>query len=895
MTDDADLRATELPFRFGPPPATHAAVVRQTLLRELNEASLLKRLTVVRGLPGAGKTTLLAQWAGLLRQMSRSVAWLSLDGGDADAGVFVADLATALAGAGHRSLAEEVRATCVDGSSAALERWSRRIASAFNRLQERPIVILDRFEVVRGTLVERLVGEVLQHARTIHVVVASRTRPALPFGRLLAQNQLFEIDPADLDFTSAETHAAFGGLLPEIYTRRLHVATGGSPIAVELARRSLEEPGRPGRVAANWRDWLDDYYRSEVLDGLAPDVLETMSRLVVARFDLSLAQALIGSGAADVIERLRHTEGLLLRDRATREFHFPEMLRRFLEERLLTRLDAQERARLHSRAAGWFAERGLLKEALRHAMLAGERERALELLERVGSTNVVIDEGIPATRAFFEWIDAASDRTRLGMTLSLAVVRAHEGRGPEAVALVGQVREQLQAGDAADLGPIRHQLTLAEGLVRGFVDELPDEEHDRALSDYLENAPLTDHHGRAQAHILLSWSAYVRGDLPAAERHVDEAALDYAGSEGVYGSLFTHVHRVLAQYWRNDLEGALAEAALAGRVARLFFPEDQRVNALAQVLCSGVRFELGRFEGEPGPLDLVAVVGAVESWPEPQIWAHRYAARAAAMAGRFDEARAVIANGIEIAGRLRTPRFEYAMQIERVNLALAQSDVSGAWRDAERLGLTSGASPTTGGRWLTWQERIAAQLTVLRLKLERGDRRGAQEAFARIERELQTTQVPRYACALALLRAYEHSLQDREREMSAALSRAAEHASGFLPMSLLALHHGAFRERGLRFAKLPESVVAWPVATGAVAPARPAAMPAGVTDPLTVRERQILQFMSQGHPNKVAAHRLGLSEATVKFHLRNIYRKLSAQNRTQALARYRDIVGDKSF
>jgi len=65
------------------------------------------------------------------------------------------------------------------------------------------------------------------------------------------------------------------------------------------------------------------------------------------------------------------------------------------------------------------------------------------------------------------------------------------------------------------------------------------------------------------------------------------------------------------------------------------------------------------------------------------------------------------------------------------------------------------------------------------------------------------------------------------------------------------------------------------------------------SDPLTARERQILLFLREGHPNKVAAHRLGLSEATVKFHLRNIYRKLNAQNRTQALAHYRPFSSDR--
>jgi len=64
-------------------------------------------------------------------------------------------------------------------------------------------------------------------------------------------------------------------------------------------------------------------------------------------------------------------------------------------------------------------------------------------------------------------------------------------------------------------------------------------------------------------------------------------------------------------------------------------------------------------------------------------------------------------------------------------------------------------------------------------------------------------------------------------------------------------------------------------------------VPVANNDLLTARERQILHAIGEGYPNKVTAFRLGLSEATVKFHLRNIYRKLNAQNRTQALAHYR--------
>ena len=52
--------------------------------------------------------------------------------------------------------------------------------------------------------------------------------------------------------------------------------------------------------------------------------------------------------------------------------------------------------------------------------------------------------------------------------------------------------------------------------------------------------------------------------------------------------------------------------------------------------------------------------------------------------------------------------------------------------------------------------------------------------------------------------------------------------------------------------------------------------------PLTRRELEILQLVASGMTNGAIARRLWVTEQTVKFHLRNIYRKLDVANRTQA-------------
>jgi DNA-binding NarL/FixJ family response regulator len=51
---------------------------------------------------------------------------------------------------------------------------------------------------------------------------------------------------------------------------------------------------------------------------------------------------------------------------------------------------------------------------------------------------------------------------------------------------------------------------------------------------------------------------------------------------------------------------------------------------------------------------------------------------------------------------------------------------------------------------------------------------------------------------------------------------------------------------------------------------------------LSPREREVLSHVVEGHPNKVIAWRLGMTEATAKVHLKSLMRKIRVDNRTQA-------------
>ena len=69
---------------------------------------------------------------------------------------------------------------------------------------------------------------------------------------------------------------------------------------------------------------------------------------------------------------------------------------------------------------------------------------------------------------------------------------------------------------------------------------------------------------------------------------------------------------------------------------------------------------------------------------------------------------------------------------------------------------------------------------------------------------------------------------------------------------------------------------------------RPPAVP-GMVDPLTSRELEVLRMLAEGQPNQAIARELVVTLDTVKKHVGHLLGKLGAANRTEAVARAREL------
>jgi DNA-binding NarL/FixJ family response regulator len=131
-------------------------------------------------------------------------------------------------------------------------------------------------------------------------------------------------------------------------------------------------------------------------------------------------------------------------------------------------------------------------------------------------------------------------------------------------------------------------------------------------------------------------------------------------------------------------------------------------------------------------------------------------------------------------------------------------------------------------------------------------------------------------------------LADREDPASMAMALRAG-VRGYLPTSTepdVARHALALVLAGGSYA--PPVALLADEQEGATATPEPL-RPCDLLAKLTPRQRQVLELLGQGRPNKVIAQRLAMCESTVKVHVRQIMRKLGATNRTEVALKLREL------
>ncbi|MCD9024767.1 LuxR C-terminal-related transcriptional regulator [Cohnella silvisoli] len=428
-----------------PPPRT-IRVSRSRLTERLNEG-LHRKLTLVSASAGFGKTTLVSEW---LAGCERPAAWLSLDEGDNDPVRFLTYLLAALRTIGA-NIGEGVFGALQSPQPPPIESILTVLLNEIATFPNSFILVLDDYHVIDDKSIDHALAFLLDNLPSqMHLVIITRTDPRLPIARMRVRDQLTELRVADLRFTHSEAAGFLNRVMALDLTSeeiaRLEARTEGWIAGLQLAAISMQ--GHDDAAG-----FIETFTGSHgfVLDYLVEEVLQQQSERVqtfllgtsiLDRICGPLSDAVLrlvppssGQETLEEIERANLFIVPLDNERRWYRYHhlFADLLRH--------RLDRSTAAELHLRASIWHEQNGLELEAFRHAVAAGDVERAARLTE---------GEGMPlhfrgAVSPVLNWLSSLP-KTELDKRPSLRVIYA------SALLMVGQltgIEQQLQAAETS--------------------------------------------------------------------------------------------------------------------------------------------------------------------------------------------------------------------------------------------------------------------------------------------------------------------------------------------------------------------------------------------------------------------------------------------------------------
>lgn len=905
--------------KLAPPKVGSAPVSRDALLAQL-DAGRDRKLAVVLGPAGCGKTMLLTQWRRQLFLQGAKVAWFNAAPDDDEAQT-AAYLVESLRQAGLTLGDEAMQLYARTGGKA----WKPLLAALINGLGAHDgavYLVVDDFHYLRSFSLLQLIDRWIALApENFHLIVGSRTRPPLDISGLRAADQLTELQFGELRFSVDETRrfVETQGLsaLSTAHIRRLHEMTDGWAAGLQLLAFSLRKHKSPEtlldaaeRLSLSQERALDDYLDKAVAEHLSTAELAFLTRICACRrFNRELCEVLTGDpSAADYLARFEADSLFLIPiDTSDEEpwYRFHRLFSSFLNTRL-QRLDAAEQRKLHQLASHWFAGKNLSAEAMRHAALAEDADFLVELIDRAARPMLNAARFVE----LLKWCDAVPRerlRSRLDLCLCMGWSQLSSGRIEDFERTIVDIEHHPDSGDpqvhteiqllkayhamrrddtAASLAIVEpmleqpppvnvfHSLLLLNiaGLTLVYANqferarELARRRHRYAIPDRPDRPrPLVDIvlgfsylvEGRIGAS-LNALSAFMDRALRAVEFGVDAAGL-FAGY-------------LLEAYWQSgqiqaardflDRYGDLVEAVgvadgllftyrVRARIERLDGRDDAARQTLQRLEETGYRRGLDR---------LVA-------------WSLYEQADLARQAGN-SSGRSVIPELLQRLDRLAEPHRAHTdaawSEIPLAALLARAESAFDAGTDASCLPAIDAADACAraNGRQL-WSTRLGLMRAIALYRNSRSGealrsahdlvRDAAAHGMARVLADLGTSAQPLIAALLA------DNPSDVERDYLQTAASIAGNAAPE-PFSPSVSRSETYRE-----------------ATSSAAPSRTAPG----TDLLTARERDVLNLLAKALSMKGIARALDLSPGTVKWHLKNVYGKLGASSREDALAKAR--------
>ncbi len=886
-----------------PPIARFRMIGRQNLLETI-QPDRPPKLTLVAAPAGFGKTTLLIQWREYLIREGVTAPWLSLRADDRSSVVFLRDIVESIQFViptfGART-SRVINGAAPFDSTRALNHLVDDLIEADQQIT----LFLDDYHHIGGPETDVLVELLLNLApANFHMTVASRTRPQFGLAALRVRDELHEVTLADLRFNLSEATEFLTDIrcleLSTEQVERIHEHSEGWVAGLQLASLALRDPNRRDGFIDSFSGRLQDisdYMASDVLNQQPKDVQEFLLRTSVAeRMTGELASVLTDSDKAPALLEQVERDGLFVMplDQEQQWFRYHQLFQEFLLTELRRRHPG-ELVELYRKTAAWFEKQSLAGEAVEYALLAGDLENVVSLVEQQSWIELMAGR-IPRVIA---WIRRIPDAVRIRnpkLLYLLGTALYHANRADEAETVLAElcsaVNEIGNDRESDSSQYLREQISvLASGIAIARDDP-------KRILELLDCD--FEHLNNFELGLIYNFRGYALADqaqFAQATETLREARRYHLLAGSDFGAVYSECFLALTDFANGNLDHCFARFAPDSASAEL--SDEKYIAPVPRVIQGIVLYQWNRIDEaleclQPN-LPLIGEVG----FTKLLVFGYTALARISGLRGDHRAAMRCYDLISSVGARKGTPyerhrslveggRIAYLLQTERLNEAIDYALNSDIEVDAETCELPQ--------QW----ERVACRsaLTWARLQIATGRASNTLPVLARLRQLARESRRGMRVLECYILEARARFEQDKPKArglIDEALSVAAPNHSircfvdegQEIDSLLLDSREGEIDKWSNSMRSFLAEI------TGSINTTESTSDSSSDTsgfrvhsliEPVSGREKKILSLIAAGSTNSVIADTLFISTNTVKWHLKNIFGKLGVNNRTSAVA-----------
>jgi LuxR family maltose regulon positive regulatory protein len=548
------------------PRLASAVIPRRELLARL-DAGLGRKLILVSAPTGYGKTTLVNHW---IEGRKISSAWLTLDEYDNDPVRFWTYVITALRGF-DAGLGKAALSALAGAQPVFFQSILTTLINDLEALEEPCVLVLNDYQAITSAEIHETVAFLLQHLpERLHLVLISRSEPALPLGILRARDELVELEAASLRFSAAETEAFLREIahveLPSEVLSQLQERTEGWPAGLRLAALSLRDKNAVEaeefiRSFSGSHRYVADYLIQEVFEnqtGAVQDFL--LKTCFLERLTGSLCDAITGAGdGAVMLEQLGRGDLFLaqLERRGERIWYrYNPLFAESIQYLARQRLSDQAVRSIFEKASGWYEAQRLYQEAIETALSAKLSGRAMALIGKFIEIHDLAE--LHTLARWLEEIPEAEIYDHPVICFTYAQVLLYSSPDRFAPAIAARIEPFLRAAEEIWQAQKNHQklgaLLSFRGIVAWWQGDF--QKAFRYARQSLEELPEFDVFWRGNSLLIVSYEALNAGRILEAQDKALEARALLGAAQNIYGVLAAI--QILSEifYWQGELEEA---------------------------------------------------------------------------------------------------------------------------------------------------------------------------------------------------------------------------------------------------------------------------------------------------------------------------------------------------